>query len=326
MKHCYVCVRCGYETPYKSAMHNHLFKKKKPCPMLQNIIELTDDIKKHILQNYIYIIQKPVVTKQINTTINNYNTINNFISNMDILDKIKKYMEYKQVDLLNFEDKVESKYITKVKRLDSDSYKYGFSLSSDDFLEIINEISSVCNNDNLEDFNIMFDNKVNKVTLYDQGTWENMLINNGLKKIMQIVQDYYLNSYEKYLLRMIINPDTSLMKRQQCKELLTDYYAFISCFDIPSCVKDISSEEIVYNIKVDDVIDTYWKLYTMTRDNLKRSEINRTKKEVIDILKRNTIKNIEEMNKKVLDLFQVDESFKKNMLHVGANNVCYNDY
>jgi hypothetical protein len=56
MKHQYVCIRCGYETPYRTAMYAHFYKKKKQCPMLKNIVELTDDIKQHILDNFIYIL------------------------------------------------------------------------------------------------------------------------------------------------------------------------------------------------------------------------------------------------------------------------------
>jgi hypothetical protein len=130
--------------------------------MLKNIVELTDEIKQHILHNYIYIlpINETLTpdngTKYINTTINNYNTVNNFITNMDVLDKMKKYLDHKQIELLNFQDKVESKYISKVKRLDNNSYKYGFQLSSDDFLEIINDISTICNGESFENFNIMY--------------------------------------------------------------------------------------------------------------------------------------------------------------------------
>lgn len=324
MKHNYCCIRCGYETLYKSSMYDHFYKKRKPCPMLVNVIELNDEIKQHILDNYIYIIpinQNEVqndktliqthndINKQIITTINTNNTINNLITNMDVLDKMKKYMDHKQIELVNFEDKVESKYVAKVKRLDTDSYKYGFQLSSDDFLEIINEISNICNGESFEHFNILYDNKIKKLKLYEQGTWEEMLLNSGIKKIIQTIQDYYLNSYEQYLMRTLSDTNTSCIKRQQCKEHLQEYYTFIGAFEIPAYVQNMQSNNIEENI-----IDKYWKLYTTTRDNLKRCEINKTKRDVVDILKRNTIRNIQEMNKKVLDLFKIDEVFKQTML------------
>lgn len=39
-------------------------------------------------------------------------------------------------------------------------------------------------------------------------------------------------------------------------------------------------------------------------------EMNSIKKEVLDIVKRNTNRNIDEMNKKIVELFQMDENFK----------------
>jgi len=59
----YSCVRCGYETENKYSMNTHLYKKKKPCPTAVNNIELTDEIKKYILENRIYKI--PEITPEV---------------------------------------------------------------------------------------------------------------------------------------------------------------------------------------------------------------------------------------------------------------------
>lgn len=290
--------------------------------MLKNNIELTEDIKNHILQNFIYIIPKSTrqsktkQTNQINTTINNYNTINNYISNMGLVEKMKKYMEYKQLELIDFEDKIETKYTFKAKRLDNDDYKYGFELSSDDFLEIINEISSLCKGESLENMNVVYDNKIKNLKLYEQGNWSDLLLHNGVKSIIQTIQAYYLNSYEQYLIRNIYNQHKSRVERQKCKELLEIYYTFIAAFEIDPFIQSLPQDDVSFTDEHtrDDIIDHYWKLYTVTRDNLKRIDINRTRKQVLDILKRNTIKNIDEMNKQVLELFQVDEVFKQSLL------------
>jgi hypothetical protein len=50
----YSCIRCNYSTERKSNMFYHLYKMKKPCPGTKNVIELTDEIKQHILDNRIY--------------------------------------------------------------------------------------------------------------------------------------------------------------------------------------------------------------------------------------------------------------------------------
>lgn len=57
IKQPYTCPCCGYETRNKSHMQIHLFDLKKPCPQLVRKLELTDEIKQHIMRNRIYIIE-----------------------------------------------------------------------------------------------------------------------------------------------------------------------------------------------------------------------------------------------------------------------------
>jgi hypothetical protein len=59
----YGCIRCGYETNSKAHMYKHLFLKLSPCPQTLNIIELTDEIKQHIIDNRIYIIPEKITPK-----------------------------------------------------------------------------------------------------------------------------------------------------------------------------------------------------------------------------------------------------------------------
>lgn len=47
-------MRCGYTTEYKSSIIKHFYGTKKSCPSLVNCIELTDEIKAHIMTNRIY--------------------------------------------------------------------------------------------------------------------------------------------------------------------------------------------------------------------------------------------------------------------------------
>lgn len=49
----YKCVCCGYSTPHKGHMRMHLYKKR-PCPMTENEVELTNDVKEYILANRVY--------------------------------------------------------------------------------------------------------------------------------------------------------------------------------------------------------------------------------------------------------------------------------
>lgn len=50
----YTCIRCRYTSYHKACMRYHLYKNKKTCPATKNVIELTDEIKQHILDNRIY--------------------------------------------------------------------------------------------------------------------------------------------------------------------------------------------------------------------------------------------------------------------------------
>jgi hypothetical protein len=53
-KKLYSCIRCAYSTNQKTHMYKHLYQLKKTCPGIKNVIELTDEIKQHIMDNRIY--------------------------------------------------------------------------------------------------------------------------------------------------------------------------------------------------------------------------------------------------------------------------------
>lgn len=322
MKQPYTCICCGYETIYKTAMNTHLYTKKKQCPKIINDIELTDEIKQYILDNRMYKIPAVPITAQVTNNINNTNniinsnnTVYNFIANMDTVEKITKYTEHKKIDIIDFTQNVEDKFSIKAKRLENNNFKYGFELKNSDFLDIINEISYICNGKQIEELNILYDIKLNRFKLFEDGDWEEMLVEKGIKKIIIILQGALFDAYEFYLI-ININSDKSYQKKQELKELLQEYYKFIGCFGVNPAVKDKSDGYILKDEENDiyDLSDKYWNLYKLEVDNLKTKEISTIKKEVLDIIKRNTIRNIDEMNKKVVELFQVDEIFKQKIL------------
>lgn len=318
MKQPYTCICCGYETIYKTAMNTHLYTKKKPCPKIINDIELTDEIKQYILNNRIYKIPVVTINTHIinnNTIINNGNTINNFIANMDPIEKITKYTEHKNVEMIDFNQSVEDKFSNNAKRLENNNYKYTFELKNDDFLDIIDKISNISNGKQIEELNILYDPKLNRFKLFEDGDWEEMLVEKGIKKIIIILQNALFDAYEFYLIRNI-NSDKSYQKKQELKELLQEYYKFIGYFNVYPAVKD-KSDGYILNDEENDVYelsDKYWNLYTSEDKNINKTDTKSIKKNVIDIIKRNTIRNIDEMNKKVVELFQVDEIFKQKIL------------
>ncbi len=223
----YVCPRCGYTTNHKYSMKFHLYNLKKPCPASRNDIELDDNIKEYIIDNRIYHVPKPqqtptTINNNINQVINNINTLNNFIGKIDPIEKLTQYTNYKQIEVHGIEDSMEDRYSSKVRRLDNDAYKYGFELNFNDLLETIDEVSKVRSE---EDFNILYCARLNKLKIYD-GEWNELLVIPGIKRLIELIQNYYWNSYECYLLRKIHNSPSSL-DVVKSKELLDEYFKFI---------------------------------------------------------------------------------------------------
>lgn len=70
----YTCPRCGYMTDHKGSMRRHLYcTKRETCPSYNHPIELTVEIKEHILLNRVYRapvpLGAPIVINQPRTTI-----------------------------------------------------------------------------------------------------------------------------------------------------------------------------------------------------------------------------------------------------------------
>ena len=102
----YECPRCGYVSAKKSNLKTHFYNKKKFCPASVNGLELTEEIKKHVLENRTY---KPVQQqgKGITQVINNYNQLYSFVGNIDDFFKLKEMIEYKGVKTVGYGDKLE---------------------------------------------------------------------------------------------------------------------------------------------------------------------------------------------------------------------------
>jgi soluble cytochrome b562 len=302
-------------------MQYHLLHTIKPCPGCKNDIELTEDIKERILLNRIYHIPVQQTPLTFNQIINNNNTVINYIANMDTVSKITKYIEHTGVPLIDFEQSVEDKFDKKARKLESNGYRHGFSLKEIDFLEIIDEISNV--HAKIEEFNIMYDPKANKMKIFEAGVWEASLVSSGIKKMIQMIQLYYLNVYECYLIRHIRSSDVVAFKKQQYTELLHVYYKFLGVFDVEPFVSDKHDNAILYN-EYDDrrdddtgeytIQEEFLPIYNKVVGSTTKSESNSLRKSVLDIIKRNTSKNVEDMNKRLLDLFNMDPAFKESII------------
>lgn len=330
----YQCPRCGYSVDKKYCMRRHLFLSKNVCPALNENLEMTDDIKEYILANRIY---KPPQTAEttkhnyINATINNYNNINNFIANMDVLEKLMKYTEHKNIEIIDFEDKVDMYYHRQVKRLENGTTKANVQLKLNDMYDIIDAMSDICDGE-IKNMNIIYDEKLNKLRYFSCGEWKTYLLESGIKELLETIQKCYLDSYECYLIRKITTEGSAYTKKTML-ELLSDYYKFIACFDIIPFVYGKNDYQVLYNsddpryhedvscnnFNMYAIVDEYNTLYNESKGKNTLSEVNKQRKAVKEIIKRNTKSNIVELNKKMLSLFQMDEDFKASIIN---NIIC----
>jgi hypothetical protein len=319
----YTCPRCDYRTMQRGDMHRHLYVKKKPCPAQEADVELTSDVKQFILKNRVYHIR---VTNNIHQTINQNNTIIHYIAGLDAIEKMQRYLDYNKIELNSLEQTIEDKYSTKARRLENDGYKYGFELKTENLFEVIDEVSNASKCKTLEDLNIYYDSSVDKMHVYD-GEWDEMLLSSGAKRLIETIQTYYWDAYECFLIRKASKGPPGL-SAQHCRELLDEYFKFIGCFDVNPFCKDKSDDAILARCDSQSetevapspnsfsLSDEYGARYVRIRDNTTKSDINFVKKRVMDIIKKNSQRNITELNKRIFGLFKMDEGFKQNILNM----------
>ena len=319
----YECPRCGYKSRQKKHMRQHLSTLTKDCPEVRQNITLTEDIKEHVLANRRYVPptpQNPLVN--IVNNINTHNTIANYVNKIDVKENLTKYLDFKDLELQTFETKLEDKYAAKVRRLERNGYKRGFVLEAKDLMNLIDEISSIQRDDaTFEDMNVIFNNKYQKLQIYSDGIWDEYLVDNGLTRIIEIVKAYYLDTYEIYLIRRIKDGYTTT-------EHLKSYYKFIACFRTKPVIKGLADNKILYNpndpaydqepafhdIAAHSLADRFYPMYQQINDDLRRVEIADMKRKVVEIIKRNSTRNIDEFNKKIVDLIRMDDGFKSSLL------------
>lgn len=307
VKEPYECPRCGYSTGTKQNIYKHLYMKKKMCQGVLSNLDLTEEVKDSILKNrrhHIVQIQAPIQPSSTTTiyhNIINYNHINNVIGRMDVIDKITKYITHRGESLLDFEDHVSQTYHNTIEKLDNDAYK-DFSMNPKTFLEIIDTLTTC---ESIEKLNVLYDEQSERIRLVEFGSWRSKMLESGVDEIMLKIQSGYLDYYEEYLLRRCEKADAYSL--QVLRERLEDYYKFVVCFDLDPCVKDI---KYIENAKTEPI----YNMYRRIKNELRKTDETKVRREVTRIIRRNCKANIIELNKKIMDLIQVDECFKQHVL------------
>lgn len=311
----YTCPRCGYETLAKSNMHRH-FQRAKLCPSIQDI-DLTDFIKEKVLMGRTYHHPKEDNTSHI-TNIQQVNCFMNIVNEtLSPIDKIQKYVSYKDLTMITLDEELNATYANITYKLKKSytnpSKEYRHELKMSDFHNTIDEISQSKDKD-FNDFNIAYDTEINKISILDEdGEWKTSLEGQALQEIVYMIQDNYYDEYETYLIKKI---KLSHAYDAQCaKELLREYYKFISVFDLePFCTKDDSNflPDILYGNN--HIHDEFYPMYQDCKRTTKLQEKKTVQKTVLDIIKRNCAKNLKNLNATIRGLFSTDQQFKQYMI------------
>jgi hypothetical protein len=308
----YTCPRCDYKSKDKYNIRNHLYKRKKKCPALENDIELTNEIKEYILENRVYKIPKEIKQPTVIQNITYNNTMYNYVKNINTIDKLNKYLEYKNIEPTSLEDNVQNHFYRRITNLKTDAFKFGYDMGNNRLFDIFEEITKIRN---LQDMNIIYDDKLKELSLFKSGSWETMLIERGIKEILEMLKEYFLDHYELFLFRRIYFIEKNEREKQRYKVHLEDYYKFIGTFDLRPIIEDKDDREILGEeqgeIGVYKLEEKWLKIYNTLVDNMKRYEINKIKKDIDLIVKNNSNKNLTELNKEIIELLTTDEEFKE---------------
>lgn len=318
----YTCCRCGYATLHKPSMRKHLYTLKKPCPKSIADIEFTDEIKEYIMCNRVYHEKKKESAQKV---INNFNTMNNFINFVDLQIKVNEIVKHKQAHTVAFDFSVDMKYEQTRLQLENDQGHH--TMTESDFIDVIDDVTRVSDKKRIENYNILYDDKSNKIIVFDSGDWRELFVMSGLKTIISTIQDYYWNSYECYLIRKIVNKESDYMSKSQTRELLRDLYTFLASIDVKPFVFDKHDNMIIYTADKDEywqepftnsdgyeIVEEYKKFYTNIQKYVNNKQKEKTIKQLLDILKRNSKNNVHELNKYIINMINMEDDFKQKFL------------
>jgi len=302
-------------------MHCHLYSRSKTCNGILHDVELTDEIKRQIIENRLYHEPKPIVNPNITTIINNLNqqrNIINVINTFDIGKKITALANRDGVEILELDDLVEQLYGKSAKRLQTNAFKHDVEYDDSNFKDMVSKITQ---QEDLMHSSVFFDTKKDRF-LFATGTneWDTMRVKPGLELIIDSLEKYHLSHYEVYLIRKI-----ELNQRARLDESLDKYYAFMATFNVLPFVRGKADANILYNegdanyvanggvhagdVNGHQIVDKYNARYVAIKNGLSEAKKNATYKEVLDIVHQNIQNNLETINQRIAELIQVEPDF-----------------
>ena len=98
----------------------------------------------------------------------------------------------------------------------------------------------------IEEMNVLFLDKLNKIAMYHNDEWEDHLLDKGVQEIIRILRDYYLESYERFMLKKIYHDSSiSAYNRNTYLFQLRDYYKFLAYFELYPYARQKTNNEIL---------------------------------------------------------------------------------
>ena len=266
-------------------MRKH-FNNKKPCPSVAYALDLTDEIKEHILINRIF--TPPIPDKKqnaaspINQTINNFHTMNNFVANMDVIEKITRLVSHTKLPHIGYEDNIRIKYDDDADYLRNPKNRRveSVAMKPDDLMLIIDSVTKASQGlmDAVE-INVLYDNKAKKIRLFQDGVWDDTIVSIGLKRLIQSIQENYLDEYEQYLICKSRNEQTHFTTKALIKDLIRDYYRFISAFEIYPFVTDKANNKFRLGSSNEfDIEEEFMGIYNKVSNEMTKSSVKRFKR------------------------------------------------
>lgn len=286
-------------------MYRHLYQLLKPCPKSENNIELTEEVKQHILNNRVYHIPKQTQQQIIINQINNNQQIINYIAKIDPIQKIQAYIEYKNATLVPFEDKVREQYMDIIEKCQNlHTPLTTLALDKHALTNIINDITIP---NGIDKLNVVYDKSCDRLHIYDDGEWENYPFEHGAKVLIEKIQFVYLDKYEELLLDKR-DHDSTIQERKRAEERLIEYYLFLLAFEIKPFLLRSQRKEIV------EYKDNFYFIYERADKATSTQQKNNTKKSVYTMIRNNSVTSVNELNKGMMDIFCSDQEFKSKVL------------
>ena len=318
----YECYRCGYTTKRKDCIRKHLFTLAKICRPHEHDIELTAEIKDTIMSKMKY---RPVDNTQLqistqkretmcHQTINNYQVLQNIVVGMDPQEKTEYILDYTGEESIDYEKFLEIFFAGKLLRLGDLSFTSAYVMDESNLLDCVNKSTQIVGD--ISKFCIYYDKKINKIKINLGGQWESFIEDQGVVEIIKFIKSYFFNDYEVYLIKNLHDP-TSKVNRPLLKEHLEIYYRFIAMFDLKPYIYDLNDEDILghrlsdsTNIKLKLM---YERVYNDKNNAVKTSDKDKIKNKLLKIIKGNTVQNIEELNKIIIDILKIDDTNRINL-------------